>query len=93
MLVCDGLGDSFCVDAHNLLQFAHFAVLYEVVGESQAGHLWMIAIIAHPFQYGGTQPAFPGSVLNGDDALELASHLIENLLVEGLEEAHVVVGN
>ena len=64
-----------------------------MVGQSQSYHLWRIAVVAHPLQYGRSQSAGTYAVLYHHNLAEALGHLLENGLVKGLQEAHVVVGD
>lgn len=61
-------------------------MLYEMVGESQTSHRRLITVIVHPFQYGRSQSTLSGTILYGNDALELAAHLLQYLFVEGFRK-------
>ncbi len=75
------------------LQLFYGAMLHKVVWQSQAGYLWLIAVVAHPFQYGRAHSAHSYAVFYGDDALELLAHLCEDVFIQRLQESHIVVGN
>ena len=93
MITYDGSLDTIGIEADNLVQFTHLAMFHELIRQTQTDHFGLIAVIVHPFQYGRAQTTLPDTVLYGDDTLELPSHLVEDLLVEWFQEAHVVVGD
>ena len=76
-----------------LILLFHLAMLHEVVGQAHAQDFRPISVVVHPFQYGRPHAAVAYAVLNGDDLLETFAHFLEQLLVERLEEAKVVVSH
>gem|GEM_PF-6359058 len=53
----------------------------------------MIVVVAHPFQDGRAEATHAHAVLDGYDAVESATYLVEQFLVERFQESHVVVGH
>ena len=68
-------------------------MLYKLVGQSETDDVRMVAVIAHPLKDGRAQSTVAYAVFDGDDVLEAAAHLVENLFVERFQEAHVVDGS
>ena len=66
-------------------------MLDELVGDAHAVHVGFVAIVGHKFEYCAAETALDGAVLESYDALMLASHLVEDILVDGFEESHIVV--
>ena len=69
------------------------AMLHKIVWQSQAGYLWLIAVVAHPFEYGRSHSAHSYTIFYGHDALELLAHLGEDVFIQRLHESHIVVRN
>ena len=67
-------------------------MLDELVGDAHAVYVGMVSVVGHELQYGTSEASLDGAVLEGDDALVLAAYLVEDVLVDWLEEAHIVVG-
>ena len=85
--------DALHVEPHYASQLVHLAVLHELVGQPQPCDARRVAVVAHPLCDGRAQPSVAHAVLNGDDLLELLPHFVQDVLVEGFQEAHVVVGD
>src|SRR5690606_8607429 len=69
------------------------AVLDKSIGDAEALHLGVVAVVGHELQHGAAHAAHDAAVLHGDHVLELSEDLMQQQLVDGLREAHVVVGN
>ena len=67
-------------------------MLDELVGDAHAVYVGMVSVVSHELQYGTSEASLDGTVLEGDDMLELTAHLVEYLFVDRLEETHIVMG-
>ena len=65
----------------------------KLVRDTHAVYIGMVSVVGHEFQYGTSETSLDGAVLESYDILILASYLVKNILVDGLEVTHVVVGS
>ena len=89
----NGILDALVVEMYNLAQLFYGAMLHKFVWQSQAGYLWLIAVVAHPFEYGRAHSAHSYTIFYGHDALELLAHLGEDVFIQRLHKSHIVVRN
>jgi hypothetical protein len=78
---------------YDFSELCYRAVFHKLVGQSHADDVRMIVVVAHPFYDGRAEAAHAHAVLDGYDAVESASYLVEQFLVERFQESHVVVGH
>ena len=81
------------VESNDFSQLGHGTMFYKIVWDSQSCDLWVIPVVAHPFEYGRAETTGSRAVLDGDDTVELLCHFLKDVPVEWLEESHVVMGN
>ena len=68
-------------------------MLDEFIGNSDASHGGLIAMVGHEFQYSAAHASAYDAVFYGDNAAELAAYFVEHLFVQWFQEAQIVVGN
>ena len=68
-------------------------MLHKFVGQSEARHAGLIAVVAHPFEHRRAEASVAHAVFHGHHPAEPPAHLVQQLLVERLHEAHVVVSH
>ena len=88
----DGIDDGVNVSTGYMAQLFHRAMLDEAVRQTNALDGYVLVVVAHPFQNGGSESACTLCVLYGNDAAECGSDALKELFVERLAEAHVVMG-
>ena len=68
-------------------------MFYKVVGQAETDDLGMKVVVGHILDDSGTQSAPDGTVLYSYDATVLCADFLQDVLVDGLEETHIVMGN
>ena len=76
-----------------MLKFGNCAVFNEVIGQSETLYLDIIVVILEPLSNGRTKSAVANTILYGYHLLEVLAYLLKNILVERLEETHIIVGD
>ena len=65
----------------------------ELVGYSQTSNVGVVSIVGHEFKHGTTKSTFNDTVFKRNDMLILAPHLMQDIFIDGFQEAHVVVSH
>ena len=51
-------------------------MFYELVIDAQAYDLWMVVVVAHPFEHSAAHSSRENTIFGGDDGLELLSYFV-----------------
>ena len=89
----DSLRNSGAVDATEGLQLLDAAMLYKLVGQAEAGHLRVVAVVGEPLQHSTSHASLTNPIFYRHDMFKPLPYLTQQLLIKWLEEAEVVVGN
>ena len=92
-LLKDGAFDAFDVYAAEVPEFGYGAMLYEAVGQAESLHGHAQSVVCEPFEDSRAEASVAYAVLNGYYTPTTRGRLGEEEVVEGLEVAHIVVGN
>ena len=68
-------------------------MFYEMVGQAKPDDFGMEVVSRHVFDDSRTETSSHDAIFDGDDAATGSTHLLQDVFVDRLEEAHVIVPN
>lgn len=81
------------IQPYDVIEFFGSAVFHEMVWQAETDDLGMEVVVCHILNDGRSESTPNDAVLDGDDAATAGTHLLQDVLVDRLEEAHVIVYN
>lgn len=79
------------IQPYKMVKLVGGAVFNEVVGQTETYDLRMEVVVCHVLKDSGAKSALNDTVFDSNDAATGCADLMQNVFVDGLEEAHVVV--
>ena len=83
----------FCIQSDEAVEFFWSAVFYEIVGKAEADDFRMEVVVGHVLEDCGTQSTLYDTIFYGHYPTTGRADLMQDALVDGFEETHVVMCN
>ena len=89
----DRFGNSLCIISAVPVEFFLGAMFHKLIGNPQADYFGFVAIVVHILNHSTSKTSNDGGILQSDDLIEPGKNSLQEFIINGFKETHVVMSH